>query len=154
MKTERILSVFLLVIAPLIGIAAEPKLNCVKDITYNAKFLQQYPNAPAACREVIMKNGQKWARFEADVVKVKGEDVTAHVLDAYENTIATVTFKASPDARVTVDGSPTKYSSLQTGQKLTFWVPDAVEGFYAAPDATKATKLAIVQRSDKLPKPE
>jgi hypothetical protein len=150
MKTQKILTVLVLVATPLAGVAAQPKLNCVNDITYDAKFLQQYRNAPAACREVVIRNGQKWARFEANVVKVKGDNVTANVLDAYNNTIATVTFKASPDARVTVDGSATKYSSLQSSQSLTFCVPDSVEGFYAAPNATQATKLAIVERSDKL----
>jgi hypothetical protein len=154
MKTGKVLGVLLLVATPLASLAAEPKLNCVNDITYSPQFLQNYPNAPAACREVIIKDGQKWARFEAEVVKVKGQDVTAHVLDAYENSIATVTFKASSDARLTVDGSPTKYSSLQSGQKLTFWVPNAAAGFYAAPVATPATKLAVVERHDKLPKPQ
>jgi hypothetical protein len=151
MKTKKVLTVLLLVATPLVSMAAEPKLNCVNDIVYSPKFLQNYPNAPAACREVITKDGQKWARFEAEVVKVKGQDVTAHILDAYENSIATVTFKASNDARLTVDGSPTKYSSLQSGQKLTFWVPNGAEGIYAAPGST--TKLAVVARSDKLPKP-
>ena len=151
MKTAANLTALLLVAAPLVGAATDqPKLNCVKDITYNPKFLQDYPNAPAACREVVMKDGQKWARFEAHVVKVNGKNVTADVKDAYDNTISTVTFtSASPNERVLVDGSPTAYSSLQKGQILTFWVPDNVMGFYATPTASKATKLAVIERSNK-----
>jgi hypothetical protein len=150
MKTAAILTALLLVPVPLVSVATDqPKLNCVKDITYNPKFLQDYPNAPAACREVIIKDGQKWARFEANVVKVNGKNVTAEVMDAYNNTISTVTFTStSPKERVLVDGSPTTYSSLQKGQTLTFWVPDHVMGLYATPTASQATKLAVIERSN------
>ncbi len=73
MNARMKLAVFALTAIPLVGAAADqPKLSCIKDITFSQEFLERYPKAGAACHEVVMKDGQKWARFDANVVKVKG----------------------------------------------------------------------------------
>ncbi|MEJ1964941.1 MAG: hypothetical protein WDO56_26760 [Gammaproteobacteria bacterium] len=136
------------VATPLVGLAQdEVKLSCIKDIVYSQEFLAHYPKAGAACREVLVRDGTKWARFDADVVKVKGNEVTASFIDSYKNPVATLTFAAAPEARVTVNGKETKYSDLQKGDTLSFWMPESRVGFYAAPGASKVTQLAVVNDS-------
>jgi hypothetical protein len=145
-----------LVVVPLVALGQDeakdqPKLSCVKDITFSPEFLAKYPNAGAACREVVMKNGEKWARFDAKVVKVKGNEVTADFLDNYGQTITTLTFVASADARVKEDGKDMKYSSLEPGHTLTFYVPESRVGFYASPGTAQGTtKLSVVGENTKV----
>jgi hypothetical protein len=140
-----------LVAAPLLGATQEPpKLSCIKDVTYSQEFLTRYPKAGAACREVVVKDGKKWVRFDADVVKVNKSQVTANFMDNYRQSIATLTFKASPQAQVVVDGKESKFSSLRKGDTLSFWVPESRMGFYAAPGASESRKLALVDDTTKL----
>lgn len=146
MNTEVKLAIAVLVLMPLIGVAEDqPKLSCVKDITYSKEFLARYPKAGAACREVVMKNGEKWARFDADVVKVQGNAVTATFKGAADESLDSLTITAASDMHVSVDGQDTKLSSLQPGDKLSFWVPESRMAFYATPGGAESSRLAVSQ---------
>jgi hypothetical protein len=140
MKTKVTLAATALVLIPLTGFADDqPKLSCVKDITYSEQFLAKYPKAGAACREVVMKNGEKWARFDADVVKVQGNTVTATFKGAANESLDTLTISGASDVHVSVEGQDTKLSSLQPHQQLSFWVPQSRMAFYAAPGGSQLT---------------
>ena len=146
MNVTRKLAITILVGTPLVGIADEPtKLSCAKDVTFSQEFLAKYPKAPAACREVMMKDGEKWISFNAHVVKVEGNNVTANFTDDFHNVVAKLTVSAAPDARIDVGGTPTKFSSLHEGDKLSFWVPESKFGFYAAPGASESNKFTVVK---------
>jgi hypothetical protein len=143
------LGVLALITAPIAGLAEDqPKLSC-KDFTYSQEFLAQYPKAGAACREVIMKDGQKWVRFETDIKKVNGNQATADVIDNHGNTVSTLTVEAAADTRVsTSKGAEKKFSQLKAGNKLMVWLPESKVGFYAAPGASDMEKLAVVKRTE------
>jgi hypothetical protein len=141
------------VATPVMAIAQEAKdtesqnqagLSCIKDTLYSREFLTKYPRAPAACREVVMRDGQKWIRFEAEVVSVTGNDVNANFIDEFDQVVANLTFAAQPDARVVVDGREMKYSALQKGDTLTFWMSENRFGFYGSPNDNPGDKLAVV----------
>lgn len=135
-----------LIAAPLVGAAAdEPKLSCLKDFTYSQDFLHRHPKAGAVCREVILKDGQKWARFDARVIKLKDNQVTVNFIDSADRPIETLTFSAPPDARVLVNGQQMTYSALGEGDPLSFWVPESRAGFYAAPGAAKLTEIKVAR---------
>ena len=145
MNARMSLMLGVLVATPFVAVAADaPTMSCLKDIVYSQEFLARYPKAGAACREVVMKDGTKWARFDADVVAVKKDQVTANFIDEYKQSVATLTFAAAPDARVKVEGKDVKYSSLKPGDTLSFWMPESRVGFYASPGAAENTKLAVV----------
>ena len=148
MNARMSLMLVVLVATPFVAVAADPpKLSCIKDIVYSQEFLARYPKAGAACREVVMKDGMKWARFDADVAAVKGNEVTANFIDSYKQPVATLTFTAAPDARVMIGGKEAKFSTLRAGDTLSFWMPESRVGFYAAPGASENTKLAVVSDS-------
>lgn len=90
-----------------------------------------------------MKNGEKWARFDADVVAVKGSSITANFLNAMKQTVGTLTITSTPDTKIAVDGKDTKFSSLKPGDQVSVWMPESRLGFYAAPGASESTKFAI-----------
>lgn len=147
MKSVSLVTAVLAVI-PMIGVAQTkqvgPSLSCVKDFTYSREFLAKYPRAGAACTRVVEKNGQKWVRFAAQVVRVNGNHVVADFLDRFGNKVGTVTIQPSPDQRVLVRGHEMRYSLLKPGEQLAFWMPQNQIGFYAAPDASDTTHLAVV----------
>jgi hypothetical protein len=145
MKAVLKLSLIVLVGAPLAVLADEaPKLSCIKDITYSQEFLSRYPKAGAACREVVMKDGKKWVRFDADVADVRGNQVTANFVDQYKQSVATLTFSAAPEARLTIDGKEAKFSELQSGDTISVWMPESRMGFYAKPGSLEMSKFAVV----------
>ena len=131
---------------PLVSAAAdEPKLSCLKDFTFSQDFLHRHPKAGAACREVMLKDGQKWARFDARVVGLKGNQVTVNFIDSADQPVETLTFTAPADARVLVNGQEMTYGALGKGDPLSFWVPESRAGFYAAPGAAKLTEIKVAR---------
>lgn len=118
--------------------------SCINHITFSQEFLAKYPQAGGACREVKVEDGEKWARFDANVTRVRGNQVTANFVDRSNRNLGTITFDASPDARVEVNGRPLRFSSLRSGDRLSFWMPESRVGFYAEPGAAASTKLAVV----------
>lgn len=122
--------------------------SCISNIVFSQEFLQRYPNAGGACREVKVQDGHKWARFDADVTNVSGNRVTADFVDSYDRKLTTITFDAHSDARVAVNGRSTRFSQLKPGDHLSFWMPDNQVGFYAAPGSSQSTKLAVVETKE------
>ena len=121
--------------------------NCMGHIVFSQEFLSRYPNAGGACREVKMEHGQKWARFDADVVNVKGNRITATFVDRFDRHLGTITFDAHRDARVLVRGRRQRFSTLRPGDILAFWMREDQVGFYAAPAASESSRLAVVSTS-------
>jgi hypothetical protein len=131
--------------APLVSLAEDaPKLSCIKNITFSQEFLARYPQAGAACREIVMKDGQKWARFDAEVVDVKGSQITADFIDNHKQSVAKLTFVATPEARLMIDGKEAKFSDLQKGDTISVWTAESRMGFYARAGALEQSKLAVV----------
>ena len=118
--------------------------SCISNIVFSQEFLARYPRAGGACREVKVENGQKWARFDADVVRVRKNRVTANFVDRSDKNLGRITFDAANDARVEVNGRQRRFSSLKPGDKLSFWMPETRVGFYAEPGALETTQLAVV----------
>jgi hypothetical protein len=122
----------------------ETSSSCISNFTFSQEFLAKYPNAGGACHEVKVENGQKWARFDAEVFAVNGRRVTANFVDRYDRNVGQITFEAPSNARVDVNGRRTRYSDLQRGDRLSFWVPESRAGFYAAPGTAASDKLAVI----------
>lgn len=146
------LVVLALAALPIAAMAAEgegEQLSCIKDVAFSHEFLDRYPNAAPACREVKEQDGEKWVRFESKVAKVSKGVVTLDFLNVRGDTLATVNVKPKEGARVTIDGKKKKYSTLRAGDKLSFWMPEKRFGFYSEPGAAKINQLDIVSDSAK-----
>jgi hypothetical protein len=141
------LVVLALAALPITAMAAEgegEQLSCIKDVAFSHEFLDRYPNAAPACREVKEQDGEKWIRFESKVAKVNKGVVTLDFLNVRGDTLATVMVKPKENARVMIDGKKKKYSTLRAGDKLSFWMPEKRFGFYSEPGAAKVNQLEIV----------
>jgi hypothetical protein len=146
MKGKVKLAAAVLIGLPLIGVAQQP-LSCTKDIVYSQEFLAKYPRAGAACNEVIVAKGEKWARFNAEVKSRQGSHMTVSFIDNEGRSVnTTMTFEFTPDATVTLaDKKEIKpVSALKEGEKVVFWVPEKRMGFYAQPGASDSQHFAVV----------
>jgi len=145
MKTAVTLTIGVLAAIPLSGAAGEPKLNCTKDMSYSAEFLAKFPNASAACNEVVKANGQKWVRFNAVVKSREGNHLTVKFIDSHHNAVATMTFSFDPTARVTLDDNEQKAASLlEEGDKLLIWMPESSIGVYSKPDPAQVKHFTLL----------
>ena len=139
------LAVLILATTPLVGLAQDKSKPTCTNFVFSQQFLKAYPKGPAACREVVEKDGLKWVRFDAKVTDVKGTEVTADILNAMSAPILTLTFTAPADATLDVGGQQAKFSTLRSGQEISIWSPESRVGFYAAPGALNSGKFKVIK---------
>jgi hypothetical protein len=138
-------TVVILAALPFAAMAAdEAKLSCGKDVLYSQEFLQRYPKAPAGCQEVVSKEGTKWIRFNAEVTGVKGGLVSMDIKNVSGDPIGNVQVESTGDARIKMEGKDVKFISLQQGDEVDIWVPEARYGFYSEPGLGTNKQLKVV----------
>jgi hypothetical protein len=119
---------------PVIGLAAEVPLavdtpgNSCANIQWNSAFLKEMPKAAAACREVTVKDGVKFAKFNGKVSKVGNNFVQVEVSDVADIPISTIAFQTGVGGRITLNDKIIKVADLRLGDKLTFWVHEGQFG--------------------------
>jgi hypothetical protein len=147
MRTTVKFAVAVLIGLPLTGVAQD-QLNCVNEFTYSKEFIAKFPKAPAACNEVKLMKGEKWARFNAEVNKVEGDRLTITFTDKKKKPVTTMTFSFDPEATVTTEKDEIKEpSKLKTGDKLKVWMPESRVGLYAKPgESMISDHFALVGR--------
>jgi hypothetical protein len=147
MRTAVKLAAAMLAGIPLLCIAqAQPKLSCVKDVNYNSEFLAKYPDAGAACQEVRVLQGEKWARFNGLVKSNKDSRITVQFLNTAKSpTGNALTFEYSPDATLTLENQQVKAASaVKKGDKIVVWLPESRFGLYAKPGAVDSPHFTLV----------
>jgi hypothetical protein len=114
------------------GANAPPEVMAAKEscanIDWSAAFLKEYPTAPAACRNVVVKDGVKFATFDGKVSKVGAEFVQVEVSDDANLPISTIAFQIGVGGKVTINNKEEKVKDLKVGDLLTFWVREGQFG--------------------------
>jgi hypothetical protein len=106
---------------------AAAKESC-SNIQWSPAFLKEYPKAPAACREVTVKDGIKYAKFNGKVSKVGGGFVQVEVSDVADIPISTIAFQIGVGGKITIDGKIERVRDLKVADQLTFWVREGQFG--------------------------
>ena len=123
--------------------AEHPAGPACEDITWNAALLKAFPRAPAACQEVVVRDGKKYARFNAKVTAVAPDTVTVRFLNVAGDPGREITLKPGPDARIEIGGKKVKYATLKKDDELTFFVPEQTAGVISDPDDTAASTIVL-----------
>jgi hypothetical protein len=100
-----------------------PKVEC-SALKFSEAFLSKYPKAPAACLEAREHNGKRYAKFDAKVYITGPEITTVTLINPKGESVDTFSIKPGPDQMIKINGKPTKFSKLQVGEKITFWVSE------------------------------
>lgn len=147
MKPTVKLAIAVLAAIPLVNVAHAQRLSCAKDITYSEEFLAKYPDAGASCQEVKIVNGEKWARFNAQVKYNKDNRITVDLLNtAGRHWGDPLTFEYTPDATLTLDNKKVKAASaIKKGNKIIVWIPERRFGLAAQPGASESQQFRLVQ---------
>ena len=109
--------------APTLG----PSNDCAS-IVWNPGFLQELPKAAAACRDVTVKDGVKYAQFKGKVSKVGKHYVQVAISDVANIPISMIAFEIGIGGKVTLNDKETKVADLKVGDQLTFWVHEGEFG--------------------------
>ena len=100
-----------------------PKVEC-SELKFSEAFLAKNPKAPAACIEARVKDGKRYAKFNAKVYITGKEITTVTLMDPKGNDLDTFSIKPGPDRKIKINGKDTKFSELRVGEKITFWVSE------------------------------
>jgi len=104
-----------------------PSNDCAS-IVWNPAFLKELPKAAAACRDVTVKDGVKFAQFKGSVAKMGTHYVQVAVSDVANNPISMIAFEIGDGGRVTLNDKEEKVADLKVGDQLTFWVHEGEFG--------------------------
>jgi hypothetical protein len=118
-----------------------PKESC-SNIQWNPKFLKDYPKAPVECREVTVKDGIKYAKFNGKVSKVDHLFVQVEVSDVADIPVSTIAFQVGVGGRITLNDKEERVSDLKVGDQLTFWVR---EGAFGISPTLVAEPIAVIK---------
>jgi hypothetical protein len=121
--------------------APGPSNDCAS-IVWNPAFLQELPKAAAACRDVTVKDGVKYAQFKGKVSKVGKHYVQVAISDVADIPISMIAFEIGVGGRITLNDKEEKVADLRTGDQLTFWVHEGEFG--VMPTLTDKT-MRIIQ---------
>jgi hypothetical protein len=105
------------------GVGAE---SCA-DVNWDPELLEQYPRIGEACQEVVTAEGNRWARFEAELMRRNADgSVRLDFKDRNDRSIEELTLQPAPNQRVTIGGRTYSFAELERGQVLNLYVPEGV----------------------------
>ena len=128
--------------APTLG----PSNDCAS-IVWNPEFLRELPKAAAACRDVTVRNGIKYAQFKGNVSKVGKHYVQVAISDVANTPISIIAFEIGDGGRITLNDKEEKVADLKVGDKLTFWVHEGEFGVMP----TLADKTMRILKPESMP---
>ena len=132
---------------PAVAAAADKGYGC-DSVNFSDEVLGKLPNAKAACRGVMEKNGGVYVKYTAKVVSSSPDATTVEFIDKNDKPLSRVTFKPAADQMVTIDKKATKYADLKPGQKLNFYIEHNRWGLYSSPN-DKAMTIDKVEQLNK-----
>lgn len=117
-----------------------------EEVNWHRDLLGSYPWVTEACHEVIVVDGQKWARFQGVFQRMNRDgSMTSEFRNRQGRARGSIELMPGPDQRVTLDGRPYRFSELRPGQTLDFYVPEGMYAFSIAPGASPAQLVKVVQ---------
>jgi LPXTG-motif cell wall-anchored protein len=107
----------------------KPAVNAAScaDVTWQKAILARYPNIAAACQEVVVSNGTRFARFTGELVQVSPNgSVKIDFKDRDGHSLGKPTMlQPAPTQRALIQGQYYRLSELMPGQQLSMYVPEA-----------------------------
>jgi hypothetical protein len=115
------------------------------EVNWDRAMLESYPRIADACQEVVISQGVKWARFEADLQSNNRDGtVTLDFKDRQNRSIGDVTVLPAATQRVSIQGREYRFSELTRGQTLNLFVPEGMFAVAMEPGAPPEQLAQIV----------
>ena len=113
-----------------------PQVKC-SEMHFGKAFLDKYPHAPAACQDVRVYKGKKYAKFSGKVYLTSADSTTIQLLNVAGDPLTTFSFKPRPGQSIKINGKDVKFTDLQKGETISFWVPEDRMVAQSLPSATR-----------------
>ena len=111
------------------------KASCA-EVAWQKELLLQYPMITEACQEVVISDGEKWARFTGEFVERHDDgSIRTTIDDRHGKSLGQFNLMPAPDQRVLIDGQRVRFSQLKPGQELNFYVPESRYALATEPGA-------------------
>ncbi|MGW8370169.1 MAG: hypothetical protein ACWGPN_16005 [Gammaproteobacteria bacterium] len=143
--TSRLVATSILLAGAAMSGQAFAQGNC-PDIVFSSEITSQYPNVADACLGVVTRNGEPYARFEAEIDTVTGNRVRARFRTPDGSFGPLTTIDTDPADRVEINGRSYRYRDLSRGQRLNVYLPPDRWQFYIpeTTDFAQAEEVNIV----------
>ncbi len=103
-------------------------------VEWNANMLENHPKLIGACQEVIVVDGESWARFDAQFKAIeRNGQVVFNVLDRRDRPVEDVSFMPVADQVAYINDRATQFGQLRTTDKVSLYVPEGQYGFSTQP---------------------
>jgi hypothetical protein len=126
-----------------------------ENMEFIAEITDQFPEANNACLELVERNGAQYARFDAEIVRVRGAEVRARFKKPNGEWTGTYAFRPPPERRIKIQGRSYRYQDLGRGQSLNVYIAtDKFEAVIPDDDTDFVTTAAITTVAVYSPEPE
>lgn len=116
------------------------------EVKWAPELLQRYPRIPEACQEVVLVNGENWARVEGRLVNVNPNgSVTTMVLNSRGRGMGRLTLKPAPGQKVLLEGREVSFDQLETGAMIHMYIPEHMYAVATEPVEDNAEMATIEQ---------
>lgn len=114
-------------------------------VDWNRNMRSNHPRLIDACQEVIVVDGESWARFDARFKELKSDGhVVFNVLDRRERTVEEVSFMPTTGQVAYINDRSTPFRQLRTTDAISLYVPEGQYGFATQPGAPREQVAAVV----------
>lgn len=104
------------------------------EVDWNRDMMRHHPSLIDACQEVISVEGENWARFAANFVRVEPDgNVIFSVRDQRDRSVEEVVLVPNPGQTAYIDDRPTPFRNLRTTDSISLYVPEGEYGFATQP---------------------
>jgi hypothetical protein len=127
---------------------AEPSVQAAScsEVDWAQDMLTLYPRIAEGCQQVVISEGKKWARFDAEFLRSdnRAGTVTLDFKNRQGRSIGVVTLKPAAEQRVLIGGQRYEFSDLTRGQRLNLYVPERMFAVAVEPGAPVEQLAQIV----------
>jgi hypothetical protein len=117
------------------------------DVNWAKDLVAVYPRVADGCQQVVLVDGVKWARFDADFVRAdnRSSTVTLNFKNRQGIPMGGLALKPATEQRVLIDGRAYRFSELTRGQRLNVYIPEGMFALAVEPGAPPEQLAQIVQ---------
>lgn len=120
-----------------------------QEVDWNVNMLDNHPRLIDACQEVVLVDGESWARFDARFKQIERDGhVIFNVLDRRNRTVEEFKFMPAAGQVAFIGDRETPFRQLRTTDSISLYVPEGQYGFATQP-GVPMEQVAVVE-----PQPE